>query len=126
MAADVGTGATITFGTSAYTAELTDIQWTGIERTVVDITHLGSSQARVFMPGDLYDPGSAQLSVLFDVRTPRPAMNNAAETVTLTFPSSDTAVASGFFSGWEFGVPLEDKMTATVNVKFTGAITFTT
>ena len=126
MAADVGTGATVGFGTSTYVAEITDIQWTGITRPSVDITHLASTTARAFMPGDLYDPGMMKLEILYDPRTIKPPMNGAAETVTITFPSSDTAAASGFFTDWEFGIPLEDKMTATVSVKFSGIITITT
>ena len=126
MATDIGTGSTVTFGTSAYTALIKDISWDGIQRKSVETSYLGTTTAHTFMPGDLYDPGSLKLEVLYDPGTIKPPLNGAVETVTVTFPDANTAAASGFITAWSIKVPLEDVMTATVEVKFTGAITITT
>ena len=130
MPVDIGTGASVTFGTSSFTANYTDINWGGIERTSVQTSHLGTTTAHTFVPGDLFDPGEATFEIQFDPDD-YPPIDQAAETITVTFPvgaggsSGATWAATGFATGFEFGVPLEDLMTGTLTVKFSGDITDT-
>jgi len=122
---DVGTGSTITFS-SGFFGEILSIGWSGISREAIETSHMGTTGGRTFIPGDLYDPGELSVELNFeatdDVTTPIAA---AAETVTVTFPGSDTWAASGFMTSFEITDPLEDKMTASATIKFSGDITVT-
>lgn len=121
---DVGTGITIAFGTSSFTAEVLSINGNDISRTAVDVTHMGSSRME-FMPGDLVDEGSIDLEIGLDPDV-QPPISGVAETITITFPipagdsNGATLVFTGFVTDWSFAVPLEDKMTATVTIKSDG------
>ena len=128
--ADVGTGATIAFGTSSWSASIRNIDHSDISRPSLDTSHLGTSANRTFMPGDLVDRGEIELEFLFDPDTP-PPIDQAAETVTITFPlpSGQSTAAdyefTGFLTNWSYGVPLEELMTGSGTVKVSGAITET-
>jgi len=129
MATNVGTGSTITFS-SGFFGEILSIGWSGINREAVETSHMGTTGGRTFIPGDLYDPGELSVELNFeatdDVTTP---ITSAAETVTVTIPNSPTATtvstwaASGFMTSFEVTDPMEDKMTASATIKFTGDIT---
>ena len=131
---ELGTGATIAFGTSTYSASVEEISWDGAyERSVIETTHLGTTTARTFKPGDLYDPGTLTVTYQFDpdsVSASAP-FTGAVETVTITFPNSAAAggnttwAASMFVTGVSPNVPLEEKMMMTLTLKATGAITVT-
>ena len=130
-AVDIGTGTTITFGTSGFTSELLSISWSGIARESVHTSHMGTAAPgadkfgnRTFLPGDLADPGEITAEFHFDP-SQDPIINEAAETITITFPSGSTWAASGFVTSFEFDDPMEDKMTATVVVKLSGNVTMT-
>lgn len=129
--ADVGTGAVITFGTEAdhaWAAEILSVNGGDISREVIETTHMGTTGAKRFMPGDLYDPGTLDVSVAF-LPNDEPPITSAVQVITVTFPvpagggSGATFIASGFISNFSWAVPLEDKMTADVTIKFTGAAT---
>ena len=130
MPVDNGTGGSITFGTSGFTANITNISWDGIERVSIPTSHLGTTTAHTFIPGDLYDPGEVSLDIQFDPDT-FPPINSAAETITVTFPLSSggsTAAdweATGFCTGASNVVPLEALMTGTITVKMSGTIAVT-
>ena len=55
--ADIGTGASLTFGTSSASFDLLSINPTNHSRPVVDTTHLGTTTARTNTPVDLIDTG---------------------------------------------------------------------
>jgi len=125
---EIGTGATITFA-SGFLAEILDITWSGIERISIDKSHMGSTNAKEFMPGDLFDPGELEVELLFAAET-TPPFNSAPEAITVTLPSEGTGgtstwAAQGFMTGFEFNAPLEDRQTATATIKISGAITVT-
>ncbi len=125
QATDVGTASTVTFGTSSWSFEMNDLSWSGMERNFIDSSHLGTTVARTFLLGDLYDPGALTIQGHLDTNaTGNPILVNALETVTLTFPNTETYSGSGGLQSHEISVPLEDKMTVTAVVKFSGAITF--
>ncbi len=121
MATDVGTGSTITFS-SGFMAEINNISHSGISRESVDTSHMGTTTARTFIPGDLFDPGEITVELNFNTNV-KPPILEAAETVTVTFPTSDTWAASGFMTSFEYDDPFEGKMTATATIKFSGDIT---
>jgi hypothetical protein len=134
MAVDVGTGTTLTGGTSGWTSPILSIEVSDISRESVETSHLGTTTAKTFMPGDLYDPGSIELEILFDTDNVSsvglPPISAAAETWTITFPipsglaTGATAAGSGFLTGWGWSIPLEDRVTGTVTLKMTGTWSF--
>jgi hypothetical protein len=134
---DVGYGTTVVFGTSAFSAELLSVDWGGISREAIDVTHMGSGAPGAgvfgnmeFIPNDISDPGELTMEIHFNPDT-LPPIDAVAETVTVTFPlfAGDTTPAdwegSGFVTSYEPTVPHDDKMTATMTVKFSGNITRT-
>lgn len=130
-ATTIGTGSSITFATSGFTAHVMDIDWTGIEREAVDSSHMQTTVARTFIPGKLYNPGEIQLEIAFD-GDDAPPLNAAPEQITVEFAKKDPASttgatwqSTGFVTGFEVNAPLEDKMTATMTIKCSGAITMT-
>lgn len=130
MPVDIGTGASITFGTSSWTANLTAINGEPLTREAISTTHLGTTTAHTFTPADLFDPGGVQMDFQFDPDD-YPPIDQAAETITVTFPlssggsSAATWAATGFMTNFEYGVPLEELMTGSATVKFSGDITDT-
>lgn len=127
-----GFSTTITFGTSAFTAELQSVAWSGYSRASIDTSHMGTTNGLMtFIPSDLIDPGSLAMEISFDPDKTVPlAQTDVAETVTVTFPKAGATTAakwaaSGFVTDFEFTDPMDDRMTASMTVKFSGAITFT-
>ena len=132
--ADVGTGATFAFGTTPIALDFTSIDASGISRESIDVTHLGTTGAKAFIPSDLYDPGEISFEGLMDPNLGDALVTKigaAAENMTVTFPipsggaAGSTFVASGFLTEFEWGVPMEEEMTFSMTVKLTGAITWT-
>ena len=129
-ATDVTTGATVVFGTSSFTAELLSIGLPSISRGSVDTTNLATTAARTYRPVDLIDWGELELEMNFDADA-EPPMDGAAETITITFPipsggtSGATIAGSGFFTAFSVTAQLEEKMTATATIKWTGDLTWT-
>lgn len=127
--ADVGTGASLTFATTGFTADIRSIDGQDISREVIDTTHLGTTSYKTFMPSDLADPGGLEFEIMYDPNA-QPPVTSAAEVITVTFPvpaglsTGATMSATGFISSWNWKVPLEDLMTANITVKFSGTITF--
>lgn len=123
--AEVGTGTTISFSSSFF-AEVLDISGPGFSREPVDTSHMGTTTAKTYMPGDLYDGGELTVEMAFvpatDMTVPIAAV---AEEVIITFPDSTTSTLTfdAFMIGFEESIPLEERMTATATLKVTGAVT---
>ncbi len=117
--ADVGTGTTIAFGTSSFAQDVLDITHNDIARTKVITSHMGTTGEHTNMPGDLFDAGDLDVEILLDPDT-QPPIGGVTETVTITFPNASTLIGTGFVSNWRFGVPLEDRMTATLTLTWDG------
>lgn len=122
-AVQIGTGTTITFD-SGFFAQILSVNHSGISRGSIDTTHMGTTTARTFAATDLFDAGELEVEIHFNPDT-RPPIDDAAETCTVTFPSTATLAGSAFMTGFQYGDPLEDKMTATATLKFSGDLTFT-
>ena len=90
---------------------------------MIDSTHLGTTGARTFVPGGLYDPGTVEVTMKFDASTLMP-ITGAAETVTVDFPGlTNNWSASGFLTSFEVTGELEDHLEATASIKLSGVIT---
>lgn len=136
-AVDIGTGTTIAFGTSGFSAQVLDVSGPGLARESIETSHMGTSGpgagqvgSKTFMPADLVDPGELSFEIHFNPDTV-PPIHEAAETITVTFPipagltNGATWVATGFVTSYEPSSPLEDKMVASITVKLSGQITIT-
>jgi len=131
MPVDIGTGASIAFGTSSFTANITSITpVSGAERPAIDTTHLGTTTARTFVPGDLVNWGELEVELQFDIDD-RPPIDQVAETITITFPLSAlgataaTLAGTGFMTNFGAEVPLEELMSGSYTVKWSGNLTWT-
>jgi hypothetical protein len=125
MATDIGTGTTITFGTSGFSADLLSISHGGMAREAIQTSHMGTTSDHTFMPTDLVDNGEVTVEIAFVATLTPPILTNAAaETITIAYAGSGTTWSfSAFQTGFEITAPLEDKMTATLTLKVTGGVT---
>ena len=124
MATD-GHGTTITFGTSAFTANLIDVSGPAIERAEIGATHMGSTDAMEFIPSALYDPGGVDVTFEHDpALTPPVQSQTATETITINWAgSASTYIFSGWMSNYTPTAVSGDRMTATATIRATGTIT---
>lgn len=124
MSADIGTGSTVVFGTSAFSADILSIDISGVTRETYNTSHMGTTSSHTFALVDLVDNGTLTLEIAWVPGLVPPILTNGAmETVVLTF--------GGTGSTWTFScgqtelgvvVPLEEKMTATCTFKISGSI----
>ena len=124
---DVATGYTRVFGTSGFTMELLDCEFTGFMRESFETSHQGTAIWKTFKPKRLTDPGGLNAKFHYNPSTVPPVTNAAAaETITVTFPNGTTKIAcSGFMTNFVASGTLEEKMVGTATIKFSGVPTFT-
>lgn len=120
MPSVTGTGLTITFDTGFF-AEILSCRWSGMSRPSLDDTHMGTTAARVYRPGNLFDPGELEVELHFAPAT-RPPIDDPASSCVVDF-GTYTWTANAFMTQFEIVAPLEDKMVATGRLKFSGNIT---
>lgn len=120
---DCGLGTAIAFS-SSFLAKVLSIEISGIERAELESTTMATTNnAKTFLPADLYDPGEMSVEMQFDTDA-SPPITGAAETVTITWPDAETWACSGFLKSFSVNAPVEEIMTATAVIKFTGPWTF--
>jgi|SRR6185503_4724615 len=135
---DVGTGASIVFGTSEFTAMIhtEQVRLSGLTRNSFPTSHLGTLPPAAgklgnatFIPGRLIDPGSMTLDIQFTPQV-RPPIHGDPELITVTFPKAPTDITPAYWSCMGFltaysdiTVPTDALMMATVTVKFSGEMT---
>ena len=134
--ADVGSGTTITFGTTSWAGEVTALNVSGPSRPAVDVTDLADT-SRVFVIGDVTDWGTIEVTYLVDTEDPLtdmpPIDATASETITIEFDQvagGDTTFGrfsgSGFVTdGPTFTVGIDEAVSGTFTIKCTGAWSFT-
>ena len=130
MAAIEGTGASITFASTGCTLLATSIQSQGIAWEAIPTTHLGTTNAKTFIRGDLYDPGTITVNFLTEPENLDTLLSNAAasETITITYPDTGAATeaSSGFITSIDPATSEVDTVVqGSLSVKRTGVITFT-
>mgnify|MGYP000051886027 CR=1 FL=1 len=126
MSCSVGTGITIAFATSTFTADVVDFSPI-FEQSVEDIdcTHQGST-ARDFTPSELIDAGECTMTILFEPGVVVP-VGAASEEITITFPfvtastTKGTWVCDGYINNYSATASLEERMEGSVTIKWTGA-----
>lgn len=122
--ADTGFGISITFA-SGFFAEILSVDGPGLDRASVGTTHAGTTDGwATFIPSDIKDPGELEVEIAFDPDE-EPPIDDAAETITVTYPNGATWACSGFMTGFRPSVPIDDRMTASCTLKWSGKPTFT-
>lgn len=129
--ADLGTGTTIVFGTSSFAAQLTNAQpVSGGVRAPHQTSHMGTTVAHTFIASKLIDWGELAIDFWFDPDN-EPPLDAAAETITITCPipsgqsNGATLVGTGFLIGYDNVIPLEELMTASAVIKWSGDLAWT-
>lgn len=133
----VADGLTLVGGTSAWTAEITEISVDGISRTSIDVTHLAVAAPganthgnMLFKPGTFSDPGSIQISGHFNPDT-IPPIDAVPETWTVTFrtetgdSTGSILASSGFMTDFSWTGTINDKVTFSATIKRSGNSTRT-
>lgn len=143
----VGTGTSIVFGTSGYSAELLGLDWSGVSRGTVETSHMGmdltpvadSIGNAIHIPHEIVHAGELTATVHFDPTALPPMVTeigaaNAvvlSETITVIFPTvgADSTPADwefeGFCKGFSVSAPHEDVMTATLDIRITAGVDIT-
>lgn len=124
-APQIGTGATVVFSAATgFLAQPTSISHSGIERPAVDTTHLGTTAARTFKSGELYDPGEVTVALLLDPTTAPPIISTATGTLTITYMALGVwKVPSAICTGFSITNALEERIEAEMTFKLSGALT---
>ena len=124
MAAAIGTGTKIAFGTTGFTAEILDITLPARTRGTVDTSHMGTTDAHTQMPLTLQKNEALEFSIHLDPNpVPAVPLDADPEIITVTFPDASTWTFTGFMTNYAASVPFEDKMAADITVEISGNIT---
>ena len=68
MSAADGSGSTVTYNGSEL-GEVTGISWSGMERAIIESTHLATSEAKTYIAASLYDAGEVTIELNIDDNT---------------------------------------------------------
>ena len=123
-APDVGTGTTILFGTSAFSANLLSIDWSR-SRGFFETSHMGTTVSHAYAPNDLVDNGEITCEYFFDGGDD-PPIDAAAEPITIDWAGegiNNKWAASGFVIAVNPSAPHEDRMVMSMTIKITGGVT---
>ena len=107
MAKNTGNGATITFGGSAVSANITRITGTELSRPSIDISDLASSNNEEAIQGDLTAYSEVEVEFVFDDEVGVPDITAAAASVVITHPQGGLTTAANltgtaFYTGTKY------------------------
>lgn len=127
--ADTGFGSSITFQ-SGFFAQFRVIEDVGSTREAIETTHNASTSGwATFIPADIKKMNRIRVQLLFDPDD-TPPIDQAAETVTITFPvpagssGGATLQCSGFMTSNSASIPYDDLMTQEVELQLSGVPTW--
>jgi len=124
MAADQGTGSTISFG-GGFTADILSISASGAARDVIETSHMGTTTAKTFVGADIQDNGEVSAEIAFLGNQAIPALlTGDAEAVSINWAGAgNTWAFSGIVTGFDAGAEINERMTASITIKVSGDIT---
>jgi hypothetical protein len=121
---DTGHGATITFGTSSYAFNWTNIKPPKETRETIATEHLASTKMTK-MPGDLSDYDTATVEFQFDNEAALPTSSTVPEQITITWPqatgqsSGATYAGTGMITGVDINnLATNELQTGTLEIRF--------
>ena len=123
---EIGHGTSMTFGT--FVAEINNLGGPSIAQDSVETTHLGTvGRWREFCFG-LKDAGEVTLDVNFSPDTDVPLGEQSTLEISWSLPEGQatnaTWSADAFLTGYEPDAVVDDRLSASVTFKLSGAITF--
>lgn len=126
-----GTGASIAFASSTFTADLISLTLPERAREVIETTHLGTLVSKTFKPAKLQNPGT--ISCEFDhVPEAQNLVLNSIEQITINYPlqAGQTSPTRLVFQGFvtQMGgeeMKVDSRMTTKVTIQVSGDITVT-
>ena len=134
----LGLGTTLTFLTTGVSLQVRKISDSGPSREAKDTSHLGTTEAsageyanRTYIPGKLKDPGELTLEVFYDSDVQLEMIEDAAETVRITYPLGDgesTASkdeGSAFVTNVSYDIDPDEVSVASITLKKSGVWDFT-
>jgi hypothetical protein len=95
---DTGQGASVVFGTSGESFNITTIGLPEETREPISTVHLGSTKMTV-IAGDLADHSVMTLEGHFDAQAALPVTDTAAQTVTVSFPLISGGSSAATYAG---------------------------
>ena len=115
-------GTTIQIGIDdvSFIAQVIGVTPPSASRESIDMTHIGTEDAKIFEPADLVDWGEMSVEVIFDPATV-PEIAGTTQYVIITYPDATLFGFNAFVTGFEPSVPMDDKATATITMKVSGA-----
>lgn len=121
-----GFGATVTFGTSTFAANIRSIEWSGRERGTIESTHMGTSGgSKTYIPQDLVEGGEVTIEVFHNgTDAYKTILAATAETVTIGWNTGVSWAASMFCTGISPAVArIGEAVTCGLTFKVAGEIT---
>lgn len=123
-------GTSITFQTGWF-AYITSVNASGRHRDPLETTNMASTSGwATFIPSKIQEAGELKVGFIYDPDK-TPPVDQAAETVTLTFPvptgktNPATFACSGFMTDFDFTGEVKGLFTANATLKFSGQPTYT-
>ena len=121
--ADSGFGTSITFA-SGFFAEILSVDGPDLSRDPIETTHMGTTNDwKTFIPSDLKDGGTLSVEIAYVPGT-SPPIAAAESTCTVTYPDASTVSFEGFMTSFSPSVPIDDRMTASAEIKVNGSVSF--
>ena len=123
---------TLAGGTVGDVGNIISISGPDMSRDAIDISTMDSTnKAREFIAG-LYDAGELTAEINYDGSSGGTANNlhtafllGTPEVWTVTFPDTSTWVTNGFITNLSHAIPVDDKITQSVTIKFTSGPVYT-
>lgn len=127
-----GNGVTVTFGTSGWEAQLTNITWSGEERASLEKSHLGTVDYKTYGPAKLTDPGTLEIEFFFDSEN-APPVKEDPETITIEMPKMDENstngaqyAGTGFLTKYDpFASKNDEYQMSKATIKWSGEVAYT-
>lgn len=125
---DIGLGTVILFQTGFF-AKIENVNITGEKREAINVTNM-SSEDEEYIASRLVDAGELDCTIFFD-QDKEPPIRQPAEPITIKFPvpagktTPGQVACTGFMTENSIAVPVKEKMTQSVKIKFTGRRTYT-
>lgn len=123
-------GTSITFQTG-YLAYITSVNESGYHRDALETTNMASTSGwATFIPSKIMESGELKVALIYDPDK-TPPIDQAAESITVTFPvptgktNPATFVSSGFMTDFDFTGEVKGLYTANATLKFSGVPTWT-
>lgn len=130
---DIGLGTVILFQ-SGFFAKIENVNISDEKREAISITNMSSFDGdggfEEYLASRIVEAGEVDVTIFFD-QDKVPPIRQAAESITIKFPlpagktNPGQIACTGFMISHSIAVPVKEKMTQNVKIKFTGKRVYT-